>query len=73
MHRFVYLKLGLGLVLVWVGIKLVLQVDLWKMPTWLSLGVVASIITIAIVASLRATRGQPEDPAEQTRKEALHG
>ncbi len=59
MHRFVYLKLGLGLVLVWVGIKLVLQVDLYKMPTWLSLGVVASIITIAIVASLRATRDQP--------------
>jgi tellurite resistance protein TerC len=73
MHRFVYLKLGLGLVLVWVGIKLVLQVDLWKMPTWLSLGVVASIITIAIVASLRATRGQQAAPAEQTRKEALHG
>ncbi len=60
MHRFVYLKLGLGLVLVWVGIKLVLQVDLYKMPTWLSLGVVASIITVAIVASLRATRGPSE-------------
>jgi tellurite resistance protein TerC len=56
MHRFVYLKLGLGLVLVWVGIKLVLQVDLYKMPTWLSLGVVATIITVAVVASLRATR-----------------
>ena len=27
MHRFVYLKLGLALVLVWVGIKMVLQVD----------------------------------------------
>ena len=62
MHRFVYLKLGLGLVLVWVGIKLVLQVDLYKMPTWLSLGVVATIITVAIVASLRATRGQPAAP-----------
>jgi tellurite resistance protein TerC len=62
MHRFIYLKLGLGLVLVWVGIKLVLQVDLYKMPTWLSLGVVATIITVAIVASLRATRGQPPVP-----------
>ena len=62
MHRFVYLKLGLGLVLVWVGIKLVLQVDLYKMPTWLSLGVVATIITVSIVASLRATRGQPAAP-----------
>jgi tellurite resistance protein TerC len=62
MHRFIYLKLGLGLVLVWVGIKLVLQVDLYKMPTWLSLGVVATIITVAIVASLRATSGQPPVP-----------
>lgn len=60
MHRFIYLKLGLGLVLVWVGVKLVLQVDLFKMPTWLSLGVVASIITVAIVASLRATREPSE-------------
>ncbi|HYO85343.1 MAG TPA: tellurium resistance protein TerC, partial [Dermatophilaceae bacterium] len=48
-----------GLVLVWVGIKLVLQVDLYKMPTWLSLGVVATIITVSIIASLRATRNQP--------------
>ena len=63
MHRFVYLKLGLGLVLVWVGTKLVLQVDVYKIPTWVSLGVVASIITVSIVASLRATAGRaPSDP-----------
>jgi tellurite resistance protein TerC len=76
MHRFVYLKLGLGLVLVWVGIKLVLQVDLYKMPTWLSLGVVATIITVAIVASLRATRGQapvPHADTEQLSSAAAEG
>jgi tellurite resistance protein TerC len=56
MHRFVYLKLGLGLVLIWVGIKLVLQVDIYKTPTWLSLGVVAVIITTSVTASLLATR-----------------
>ena len=55
-------RLGLALVLVWVGIKMLLQVDLYKMPTWLSLGVVATIITVAIVASLRATRGQAPVP-----------
>jgi TerC family integral membrane protein len=68
MNRFVYLKLGLGLVLIWVGVKLVLQVDVWKMPTWLSLGVVATIITVAIAASLRATRTapRPPDPATAT-------
>ena len=56
MHRFIYLKLGLGLVLIWVGIKLVLQVDVYKMPTWLSLGVVAVIIAVSIAASLIVTR-----------------
>jgi hypothetical protein len=56
MHRFIYLKLGLGLVLIWVGIKLVLQVDIYKMPTWLSLGVVAVIIAVSIAASLIVTR-----------------
>jgi tellurite resistance protein TerC len=56
MHRFIYLKLGLGLVLIWVGIKLVLQVDVYKMPTWLSLGVVAMIIAVSVAASLIATR-----------------
>ncbi len=62
MHRFVYLKLGLGLVLIWVGIKLVLQVDIYKMPTWLSLGVVAVIIAVSIAASLIVTRRGDETP-----------
>lgn len=56
-HRFVYLKLGLAFVLIWVGIKMML-LDVYKIPTTVSLAVVALIITIAIVASLRATRGQ---------------
>jgi tellurite resistance protein TerC len=62
MHRFVYLKLGLGLVLIWVGVKLLLQVDVYKVPTWTSLAVVAAIIITAIVASLRATRSTGPDP-----------
>ena len=61
-HRFIYLKLGLGLVLIWVGIKLLLQVDLYKMPTWLSLGVVAVIIAVSIAASLIATRRGVQEP-----------
>ena len=56
------LKLGLGLVLIWVGIKLLLQVDLYKMPTWLSLGVVAVIIAVSIAASLIATRRGVQEP-----------
>ncbi|EME51475.1 Integral membrane protein TerC [Rhodococcus ruber BKS 20-38] len=57
-HRFVYLKIGLALVLVWVGIKMLLKIDVFYIPTPISLGVVATILTVSIVASLRATRGQ---------------
>jgi tellurite resistance protein TerC len=54
--RFYYLKLGLSVVLVFVGIKMVM-VDLYKIPVGLSLGVIASILTISVVASLwRAQR-----------------
>lgn len=55
MHRFVYLKLGLALVLVWVGVKMLL-LDLYKIPTGLSLAVVAAILALAVTASLIRTR-----------------
>ncbi|GAA2725169.1 TerC family protein [Cellulomonas aerilata] len=58
MHRFVYLKLGLALVLVWVGIKMLLKVDVLYVPTTVSLAVITTILTVSVVASLRATRGQ---------------
>ncbi len=58
MHRFVYLKLGLALVLVWVGVKMFLVVDIVKIPTTVSLVVVATIIATSIGLSLHATRGQ---------------
>lgn len=58
MHRFIYLKIGLALVLIWVGLKMLLKIDLFYIPTFISLAVVASIIAISILASLRATRGQ---------------
>ncbi|MGL5859323.1 MAG: TerC family protein [Angustibacter sp.] len=55
-HRFIYLKTGLALVLVWVGIKmLLLMVDV-KVPTAVSLGIVAGLVGTSIVWSLRATR-----------------
>ena len=54
--KFYYLKLGLSVVLVFVGIKMVM-VDLYKIPVALSLGVIASILTISVAASLwRAQR-----------------
>ena len=55
MHRFIYLKLGLALVLIWVGVKMLL-LDLYKIPTAVSLAVVAVILTITVVASWTKTR-----------------
>ncbi len=57
-HRFVYLKVGLALVMIWVGIKMALKIDVVYIPTAVSLAVIATILTVAVVASLRATRGQ---------------
>jgi tellurite resistance protein TerC len=57
-HRFVYLKIGLALVLIWVGVKMMLKIDVFYIPTTVSLAVVATIIGVSIAASLRATRGQ---------------
>lgn len=56
-HRFVYLKAGLAVILVFVGVKMLL-LDVYKIPIWFSLAVIATSIAIAVVASLRATREQ---------------
>jgi len=50
MDKFYYLKLGLSVVLVFVGVKMAI-VDFYKMPVGLSLGMIATILTISIVAS----------------------
>ncbi len=56
MDRFVYLKHGLAAILAFVGVKMLL-VDLWHVPTALSLGVIATILGASIAASLRRTSG----------------
>lgn len=56
-HRFVYLKVGLAAVLIWVGIKMLL-LDVLYIPTTISLAVIVTIIAVSIMASLYATRGQ---------------
>jgi tellurite resistance protein TerC len=51
MRRFHYLQVGLGLVLVFVGLKM-LASDLYRIPTSISLGVVALLLAGSIAASL---------------------
>ncbi|MBV9922121.1 MAG: TerC family protein [Pseudonocardia sp.] len=65
-HRFVYLKLGLAVVLVWVGIKMALGADLYHIPTAVSLAVIITVLGVAVAASLRATRGDARRPPANT-------
>lgn len=65
MHRFVYLKLGLSVILIWVGIKLGLH-DVYKVPTELSLSIIISVIAVAVFASLIKTKGLPATNRETT-------
>lgn len=53
--KFHYLKLGLSVVLTFVGVKMVI-VDFYKIPIGVSLGVIAAILTISILASLLRTQ-----------------
>ncbi len=57
-HRFVYLKLGLAVVLVFVGVKLLVS-SLYTIPIWGSLTFIAVAITASIIASLRSTEAEP--------------
>ena len=65
MHRFVYLKLGLSLVLIWVGIKMIISHAFFKIPTVISLGVVIVTIAVAIGASLWVSREDAQKPERE--------
>lgn len=63
--KFSYLKLGLSVVLVFVGVKMVIA-DIYKIPVGVSLAVIAAVLGISIAASLwrdRRTARQPLNPA----------
>jgi len=60
-EKFVYLKVGLAFVLVFVGVKMAL-IDLVKIPILTSLGVIAAILIVSVVASLVVTRRRPLAP-----------
>lgn len=52
MDKFHYLKIGLGVVLSFVGVKMLLGHSEWKIDTHLSLGVIVTILSASIIASL---------------------
>ncbi|MFM6940855.1 MAG: TerC family protein [Candidatus Planktophila sp.] len=53
MEKFVYLKEGLSVILVWVGAKMIISHALFKIPTLLSLAVIVVVLAIAIIASFK--------------------
>ncbi len=57
-RRFVYLQLGLSIVLVFVGVKFMISDLVGKVPIWVSLPFIATVVTASILASLWKTRGQ---------------
>jgi tellurite resistance protein TerC len=66
--RFRYLNYGLGAILAFVGVKMLIA-DLYHVPTWASLAVISGALAVSIVASLRAERSDaliahPDGPAE---------
>ena len=60
-EKFYYLKLGLSVVLAFVGVKMLLT-DVAKIPIALSLAVIATVIAVAIVASLLRNRRDSDSP-----------
>jgi tellurite resistance protein TerC len=52
LDKFHYLKVGLGLVLTFVGVKMLLGHTEWKIDTHVSLGVILIILTSSVIASL---------------------
>lgn len=65
MHRFIYLKIGLSLVLVFVGIKMIVGHAFFKIPTAISLGVVVVLIAASVIASLVSTRDDDAQPVKE--------
>jgi tellurite resistance protein TerC len=61
-HRFIFLSTGLAVILIFVGLKMVM-VDIFKVPTFISLIIIGLIITISIVFSLVKTN-KTEEPTE---------
>lgn len=61
MHKFHYLKIGLSLILIFIGFKMLI-VDLYKIPIMFSLGIIAMILITSVVYSLFRPLPEKEEP-----------
>lgn len=63
MDKFHYLKIGLGVVLTFVGVKMILAHTAWKIDTLVSLGVIVLILATSVVWSLLKPKAPKSPPA----------
>ncbi len=63
MDKFHYLKIGLGVVLAFVGVKMLLAHSPWKIDTLVSLGVIVVVLSLSVVASLVWPKEDGNPPA----------
>lgn len=64
LERFVHLKIGLAIILVYVGVKMLLAHTRFQIPSLISLAVVLAILAISILTSLVVTREKKTNGAE---------
>lgn len=57
-ERLRYLNVGLGVILFYVGVKMIVS-EWYHVPTLLSLGVIVVVLAVTVVVSLRATPAEP--------------
>ena len=73
LDKLVYLSLGLSIILMFIGVKLILTfaheefAQIPKIPTVLSLGVIASILAVATIASIIKSKSDPAAKAHAGR------
>ncbi|HAS12126.1 MAG TPA: hypothetical protein DCS55_16665 [Acidimicrobiaceae bacterium] len=64
-NRFRYLQQGLAIVLAFVGVKMLIS-EVYHLPTYLSLGVIAVVLAVAITLSIRNPLPEGEEPDVST-------
>ena len=78
LDRLVYLSLGLSIILMFIGVKLIMTylheefTSIPKIPTSISLGVIGIILLVATVASLVKTKSDPSAKAHAGRITGSH-
>lgn len=64
-HKFIYLKFGLALILVFVGVKMLVS-DVYHMPAVLSLGIVLGILVGTVVVSLMSPQAATSSESDHS-------